>query len=111
MTIEAAILKNVEKPPDAIKQAVLLYTEFLASQYVKENSEETVKKPENHRLSGLIKETFVLPLPHDYDETLELTNSASKSAYEKKYGYGSLAGKIFMSDDFDEPLEELKDYM
>ena len=31
--------------------------------------------------------------------------------YEEKYGYGSLAGKITMSDDFDEPLEDLKEYM
>ncbi|MFP4300162.1 MAG: DUF2281 domain-containing protein [Spirulinaceae cyanobacterium] len=30
---------------------------------------------------------------------------------EKKYGYGSLAGKLVIPDDFDEPLEELKEYM
>lgn len=30
---------------------------------------------------------------------------------EKKHGYGSWAGQIIMSDDFDEPLEDLKDYM
>ena len=35
----------------------------------------------------------------DFDET------------EEKYGYGSLAGKITMSDDFDEPLEDLQEYM
>ncbi len=27
------------------------------------------------------------------------------------YGYGSMAGQIIMSDDFDEPLEELAEYM
>jgi hypothetical protein len=27
---------------------------------------------------------------------------------ENSYGYGSLAGKVIMSDDFDEPLEELR---
>ncbi|SMH59091.1 Protein of unknown function [Picosynechococcus sp. OG1] len=26
---------------------------------------------------------------------------------EKKYGYGSLAGKLVVPDDFDEPLEEI----
>lgn len=30
---------------------------------------------------------------------------------EKKYGYGSLAGKLVVPDDFDEPLEELAEYM
>ena len=46
-----------------------------------------------------MKETFVLPLHDNFDET------------EEKYGYGSLAGKITMSDDFDEPLEDLQEYM
>lgn len=26
-------------------------------------------------------------------------------------GYGSLKGKVWMSDDFNEPLEDFKDYM
>lgn len=30
---------------------------------------------------------------------------------EKKYGYGSLAGKLVVPDDFDELLEELAEYM
>jgi hypothetical protein len=29
----------------------------------------------------------------------------------KRNAYGSLKGKIKMADDFDEPLEEFKDYM
>jgi hypothetical protein len=28
-----------------------------------------------------------------------------------KYGYGSLAGKITMSEDFDAPLEDFAEYM
>jgi hypothetical protein len=67
MTIEAAILKNVEKLPDTVKQAVLLYTEFLANQYAKEEHEETQKK----RLAGSMKGTFVLPLPEDFDDPLD----------------------------------------
>jgi hypothetical protein len=77
MTIEVLILKNVEKLPESVKQAVFLYTEFLVSQHAEEKLEESVSKPE----------------------------------LEKKYGYGSLAGQIIMSDDFDEPLEDLKEYM
>ena len=30
---------------------------------------------------------------------------------ESQYGYGSMMGKIIISDDFDEPLEELAEYM
>jgi hypothetical protein len=33
MTIESAILQNVEQLPEPVKQAVLLYTEFLADRY------------------------------------------------------------------------------
>jgi hypothetical protein len=50
-------------------------------------------------------------LPADVNKPVELMNPDEKAALELKYGYGSLAGKITMSDDFDEPLEDLKDYM
>ena len=111
MTLEAAILKNIEKLPDSVKQAVFLYTEFLANQYAEEKPNEKETVPKKRRLAGSMKGRFVLPLPDDFDKPLELTDTASQVAYEKKYGYGSLAGKIIMSDDFDEPLEDLKEYM
>ncbi|MFZ4665908.1 MAG: DUF2281 domain-containing protein [Prochlorotrichaceae cyanobacterium] len=71
MTIETAILKNVEKLPEIVKQAVFLYTEFLASQYAKAELEETQVKPERKRLAGSMKGMFVLPLPEDFDEPLD----------------------------------------
>ncbi len=70
MTIETAILKNVEKLSDSVKQAVFLYTEFLASQYAEENNEEG-KTPAKRRLAGSMKGTFILPLPDNFDEPLE----------------------------------------
>ena len=36
MMIETAIIKNVEKLPEAVKQAVLDYTEFLVNRYTQE---------------------------------------------------------------------------
>jgi hypothetical protein len=30
---------------------------------------------------------------------------------EQPHGYGSWSGQIIMSDDFDEPLEDLQEYM
>ena len=44
MMIETAILKNVEKLPESVKQAVLDYTEFLVNQYAPE-SPKTEKLP------------------------------------------------------------------
>jgi Protein of unknown function (DUF2281) len=71
MTIETAILKNIEKLPESVKQAVFLYTEFLASQYAEEKSNEEEKMPQKRRLAGSMKGTFVLPLPDNFDEPLE----------------------------------------
>ncbi len=73
MTIETAILQNVEKLPESVKQALLDYTEFLVNRYC-EDPATTAKNP-------------------------------------KRGGLGIWQGKIWMADDFDEPLEDLKDYM
>ena len=71
--IETAILKNVEKLPESVKQAVFDYTEFLVNRYAKE--------------------------------------APKTGKADKRGGLGIWQGKIWMSDDFDEPLEDLKDYM
>ena len=71
MTLESAILKNIEKLPDSVKQAVFLYTEFLASQYANPSAETTDSSPQNQPLAGSMKGTFVLPLPADFNEPLE----------------------------------------
>ena len=73
MTIETAILKNVEKLPESVKQALLDYIEFLVTRYAKE--------------------------------------AAKTEKAAKRGGLGIWKGKIWMADDFDQPLEDLKDYM
>jgi hypothetical protein len=40
-----------------------------------------------------------------------ITNSSITKDEDQRYGYGSLAGKMIMSEDFDEPLEDLAEYM
>jgi Protein of unknown function (DUF2281) len=35
----------------------------------------------------------------------------AKEQPEKPHGYGSWAGQMVMSDDFDQPLDDLQDYM
>ncbi|MEY2978517.1 MAG: hypothetical protein ACO31I_14065 [Prochlorotrichaceae cyanobacterium] len=56
----------------------------------------------------VIPGSFTLPLPEDY---LSLKNSGDGDEANRRYGYGSLAGKLVVPDDFNEPLEDLQDYM
>lgn len=44
-------------------------------------------------------------------EALKSQQEGLEKQAEKQHGYGSWVGQIIMSDDFDEPLEDLKDYM
>ena len=53
MTIESEILQNVEKLPDAVKQAVFLYTKFLVSEYGKENQNEEEKEVFSQKKTSL----------------------------------------------------------
>ena len=73
MTLETAILKNVEKLPESVKQALLDYIEFLVTRYAKE--------------------------------------AAKTEKAAKRGGLGIWKAKIWMADDFDQPLEDFKDYM
>ena len=50
----------------------------------------------------------------DYAQYLLEKHAKSGSSQEKLeelHGYGSWVGQIFMSDDFDQPLDDLKEYM
>lgn len=39
------------------------------------------------------------------------TTESPPAQLKQSHGYGSWAGQIVMPDDFDEPLEDLKEYM
>jgi Protein of unknown function (DUF2281) len=108
MTVDAELLKTLTQMPESLQQEVLHYAKYLNEKYSQDHPEE---KPKKRRIIGSMKGTFKLPLPEDFDTPMELLDAKQKAALENKYGYGSLAGKITMSDDFDEPLEDLKDYM
>ena len=45
------------------------------------------------------------------DEAKEMERVQSSNDSIKNRGYGSLKGKIWMAEDFDEPLEDFKGYM
>jgi len=51
---------------------------------------------------------FIKPLDADSDGTSSATQVKKRPMSELR---GILKGKVWMSDDFDEPLEEMKEYM
>ncbi|MBR8828711.1 MAG: DUF2281 domain-containing protein [Gomphosphaeria aponina SAG 52.96 = DSM 107014] len=70
MNIEQEILETVETMPPSLKQELLHYAKYLIANYGQENilsEQQSIKK----RRSGILKGTFVLPLPDDFDEPLE----------------------------------------
>ncbi|MGF1522869.1 MAG: DUF2281 domain-containing protein [Leptolyngbyaceae cyanobacterium] len=108
--IQPAILQKLETLPESLQTEVLHYIEFLLEKHHAQGKTSEVQ-PKQLQLANSIEGTFSLPLPEDIDSSSELMGDAAKGSYEEKYGYGSLAGKVTISDDFDEPLEDLKDYM
>jgi len=65
------------------------------------NDRQIVKIPENFRIHLTL-----------FDEKIE-PNAVSESFEKRPFSdmFGEWKGKIWMSDDFDEPLEEMRDYM
>ncbi|OLT58086.1 type II toxin-antitoxin system VapB family antitoxin [Moorena bouillonii] len=69
MTIDTEILQTVEKMPESLKQELLHYAKYLMANYSQDISPE--QHAGNKRRSGILKGTFVLPLPDDFDEPLD----------------------------------------
>lgn len=84
--VQPTILEKLEELPESMQAEVLHYIEFL------------LEKHQKNRINSL-------------DQMREDLKSLSAEEAEKRYGYGSMAGQIIMSDDFDEPLEDLAEYM
>ncbi|MBC6474633.1 MAG: DUF2281 domain-containing protein [Hormoscilla sp. GM102CHS1] len=84
MTIQPAILEKLESLPESIQLKVLQYIDSLI-----ENREQYMAK--GHPAANQPTEQETAP--------------------KKDRVAGTMKGMIIMSDDFDEPLEDLKDYM
>lgn len=69
MKIDTEILQTLTQMPEPLKQEVLHYAKYLIENYSESKSgdEQLPKK----RRAGILKGTFVLPLPDDFDEPLE----------------------------------------
>jgi len=67
---------------------------------------QTVEIPDSHRLTiDVPREIPAGPV------ILTFTSKATTHKSGERSGFGCLKGQIKISDDFDEPLEDFKDYM
>jgi hypothetical protein len=69
MAIDAEILQTITQMPEPLKQELLHYAKYLINNYSTDISKENPSFQK--RRSGILKGTFVLPLPDDFDEPLE----------------------------------------
>ena len=110
--ITSQVMEQLEQLPESLQAKVLDYVKLLQQANIEE-TETTLELPFKKRRSGILKGTFVLPLPEDFDQPLEdlvEDQVPIETVSQKRGGLGILKGKIWMSEDFDEPLEEFKDY-
>jgi hypothetical protein len=69
MSFDAEIVQTLREMPEPLKQELLHYAKYLLENYSEIASERDL--PRSKRRSGILKGTFVLPLPDDFDEPLE----------------------------------------
>lgn len=68
MTVDGEILQTLEKMPEPLKTELLHYAKYLIENY--SNDVSQIQPPQNKRRAGILKGTFILPLPDDFDEPL-----------------------------------------
>jgi len=67
---------------------------------------QTVEIPDSHRLTiDVPREVPAGPV------ILTFTPKVAMQEEKKERGFGCAKGQFWMADDFDEPLEDFKDYM
>jgi hypothetical protein len=68
VTVDGEILQTLLEMPEPLKTELLHYAKYLIDNYSKDVSQ--MQPPQNKRRAGILKGTFVLPLPDDFDEPL-----------------------------------------
>ena len=69
INIQTKILETLEKMPISLQEELLHYAEYLEEKYKQSNEE--INSFKQKRRSGILQNTFVLPLPDDFDDSLE----------------------------------------
>jgi hypothetical protein len=69
MKTDTALWQIITQMPENLKTELLHYAEYLMEKHSPTVKEDEL--PPKKRRSGILKGTFVLPLPDDFDEPLE----------------------------------------
>jgi hypothetical protein len=67
--LDTEILQTIAQMPESLKREILHYAKYLIVNHAQEITQNT--PPAKKRRVGILKGTFVLPLPDDFDEPLE----------------------------------------
>jgi hypothetical protein len=68
-TLDTEILQTIAQMPESLKREILHYAKYLIVNHSKEITQDA--PPTKKCRVGILKGTFVLPLPDDFDEPLE----------------------------------------
>jgi hypothetical protein len=68
-TLDTEILQTIAQMPEPLKREILHYAKYLIVNHAQEITQDA--PPTRKRRVGILKGTFVLPLPDDFDEPLE----------------------------------------
>ncbi len=68
-TLDVEILQTIAQMPEPLKREILHYAKYLINNHSKEIVQDA--PPTRKRRVGILKGTFVLPMPDDFDEPLE----------------------------------------
>ena len=52
-----------------------------------------------------------IPVEGDYEVIITFIEPVKKDTVRPPFAYGSMAGKIWMADDFNAPLDDFKEYI
>jgi hypothetical protein len=67
--LDAEILQTIVEMPEPLKIELLHYAKYLIDNHSKDFAQE--RTAPKKRRAGILKGTFVLPLPENFDEPLE----------------------------------------
>lgn len=95
------LIEKVEKLPESLKKEVENFVDFLI---FKDQHQEKNVETKNCDCTSVSEESIN---SYDVNDSAGLYNKEPKLKRE----FGGLKGQIWMSDDFDKPLDDFKDYM
>ncbi len=102
-SLEDAI-HHLQSLPPTLREEVFHYIDFLIMRNVhKEQMQTAIKK----RHFGICKDKGSFVIKDDF----EMTEDEFVETKTVKRHAGTLKGEVIFSDDFDEPLEDFKDYL